>query len=86
MSSRADDLTADLLHDLTTEQQTPPAPATQPRQAPERTGDGAAQGAPFVDTDFFLAPQHWKRPGIARDRGALAFRAGPVQVRIGRRR
>lgn len=81
MSSRADDLTADLLHDLTAEQESTPVAPAQPEQAPEHAPDGAA----FVDTDFYLAPRSWKRPGIGRDGGALAFRAGPVQVRIGRR-
>lgn len=78
MSSRADDLTADLLHDLTAEAAAAPAPPS----APPPASDGAA----FVDTDFFLAPRSWKRPAIGRDGEALAFRAGPLQVRIGRRR
>lgn len=80
MSSRADDLTADLLHDLTAEAAAAPAPVPAP--APPRAGEGAA----FVDTDFFLAPRSWKRPGIGREGEALALRAGPLQVRIGRRR
>lgn len=78
MSSRADDLTADLLHDLTAEQEAPPA---RPASVKEHAADATA----FVETDFFLAPRTWKRPGLGRDGNALAFRAGPVQLRIGRR-
>lgn len=81
MSSRSDDLTADLLQDLTAEQAAPVAPATRP--APAHTDDGADA---FVDTSLFLAPNTWKRPGVVRDGSAIAFRAGPVQIRIGRRR
>ncbi len=79
MSSRADDLTADLLHDLTVEQGAQPAPSVPAQQREDA-------GVAFVDTELFLAPRTWKRPGIGRDGDAFALRAGPVQVRIGRRR
>lgn len=73
MSSRSEDLTADLLQDLTAEQAAPAPP-------PEPGADA------FVETSLFLAPSTWKRPGLGRDGRSIAFRAGPVQVRIGRRR
>lgn len=78
MSSRSDDLTADLLQDLTAEQAAPAAP-------PARAAEAEAGADAFVEASLFLAPNTWKRPGLGRDGGALSFRAGPVQVRIGRR-
>jgi hypothetical protein len=76
--SRSEDLTADLLQDIAAEQAQPSAPE---RSAPAAQSPGPA----FVDTEFYLAPSTWKRPGIARSGNALSISAGPVRVRLGRR-
>lgn len=77
MSPRADDLTADLLHDLTAEQQRPTTAA-----APVRRRDGAPSAV--VEASLFLSPRSWLRPAVARDREALTLSAGPVRVRLRR--
>jgi hypothetical protein len=80
--SRSEDLAADLLQDIAAEQATPERrqPSAPPGVEPE-----SAAGAAFVDTEFYLAPNTWKRPGIARSGSALSISAGPVRVRLGRR-
>jgi hypothetical protein len=80
VSSRSDDLTADLLQDLTAEQAAPVATPAHASATETERPDA------FVETSLYLAPHTWKRPGIGRDATAIAFRAGPVQIRIGRRR
>ena len=77
--SRSEDLAADLLQDIAAEQVRPSAPERP--AAAEKPSSGDA----FVDTEFYLAPSRWKRPGIARSRSALSISAGPVRVRLGRR-
>jgi hypothetical protein len=85
MSSRSDDLTADLLHDLT-EEQAQPAPAPEKAAAPKARAT-AAEPTPsaVVETRLFLAPSTWQRPRMARDGGSFSLSAGPFQVRLGRR-
>jgi hypothetical protein len=80
VSTRSDDLTADLLHDLV-EEQAAPQPAPQPKAALSK-----AEPAPAatVETSLFLAPSTWRRPGITRTGRSLSINAGPVQIRLGR--
>ena len=84
MSARSEDLTADLLHDLT-EEQAQPAPA--PKAPAPKARAVAAEPAPsaVVETRLFLAPSAWQRPRLARDGGSFSLSAGPLQVRLGRR-
>ncbi len=81
MSSRSEDLTADLLHDLAAD----PA-AADPVPAPARS-EPEAESAPsaFVETRLFLAPNTWLRPRVARTAASFSVSAGPVQLRFGRR-
>lgn len=78
MSPRSEDLTADLLHDLTAEQQQPTTSALAARQR-----DDAPSAV--VEASLFLAPRTWLRPAISRDAEALTISAGPVRLRLGRR-
>ncbi len=79
MSARSEDLTADLLHDLTEEQSQPvPAPKATPAVPEPAT-------SPVIETRLFLAPSAWRRPRLARDGGSVSLSAGPLQVRVGRR-
>jgi hypothetical protein len=75
VSSRSDDLTADLLQDLTAEQERPAVPANSGQTAPSAV----------IETAVFLAPSGWQRPGLARDGRSVSISAGPVRVRIRRR-
>ncbi len=88
MSARSEDLTADLLHDLT-EEQAQPAPAPKAPKAPKGpTAPAAATEpapSPVVETRLFLAPSAWQRPRLARDGSSFSLSAGPLQVRLGRR-
>jgi hypothetical protein len=85
MSARSEDLTADLLHDLTEEQAQPASAPTAPK-APKAPA-AATEPAPsaVVETRLFLAPSAWQRPRLARDGGSFSLSAGPLQVRLGRR-
>jgi hypothetical protein len=77
VSPRAEDLTADLLQDLTAEQERPTSAAAAARRRQDSP-------SAVVQASLFLAPRGWRRPGVTRDRGALTVSAGPVRVRLGR--
>lgn len=83
MSSRSEDLTADLLHDLAED---PPAAAPVAPRSSElaQPTDDAAPSA-FVETRLFLAPATWRRPALTRNAASYSVSAGPLQVRFGRR-
>jgi hypothetical protein len=80
------DLTADLLHDLTVEQSAPPA-RTEPPAAPAPTirPENDGDPSPVVETALFLAPSAWSLPRIDRTDAALSVSVGPVRVRFRRR-
>ena len=81
MSSRSEDLTADLLHDLADE----PADAAPGGARSSAPADGEPSPSAFVETKLYLAPATWRRPGLTRRAGSYSVSAGPLQVRFGRR-
>lgn len=82
MSSRSEDLTADLLHDLVEEAQAAPV-APRSSELAQPTDDAAPSA--FVETRLFLAPATWRRPALTRNAASYSVSAGPLQVRFGRR-
>jgi hypothetical protein len=86
MSSRSEDLTNDLLHDLAEEQTAAPAaPPVAARSSEPARPTGEPAPSAFVETRLFLAPGTWRRPGLSRKAGSYSVSAGPLQVRFGRR-
>lgn len=84
MTTRAQDLTADLLHDLTEEQEHPTTALERP---PATAASARTERSPsaFVETSLWLAPSGWRRPRLSLDAHTLALSAGPVRLRIVRK-
>ena len=87
MTTRAQDLTADLLSDIAAhDDNDAPAPTAAPAPAAQPVA-AASDEAPsaFVDAQFYLAPSTWQRPRLSLAARSFAVSAGPVRLRLGRR-
>jgi hypothetical protein len=84
--TRSQDLTADLMHDLTdgvADYRPAASAAARPVSAASAARGRAPAPSAFVETSLFLPPRNWLRPRVSRAGAMVSLDIGPLRLRFG---